>query len=181
MKEIWKDIRGYEGLYQISNLGRVKKLRYEYVDTYKSGRHRVFPEHLVAINLCKNGYYMVDLRKHNEKRKRVYVHRLIAEAFIPNPNNLPCINHKDENRQNNSINNLEWCTYRYNVIYGNSRRKSVATRRKNNSYIVSDDCRDKIRNKLKGKKKTNVHCKHISEGRKKYFQNKKYCEVENDN
>ena len=65
---------------------------------------------------CKNGYKMVDLH-YNGTRKRFYVHRLVAETFIPNQNNLPCVNHKDENPLNNSVNNLEWCNHQYNVTY----------------------------------------------------------------
>ena len=115
--EIWKDIIGYESFYQVSNLGRVKSLNYNHTGKeeilkegwvhYKNGGYR-------SVNLCKNG-----------KRKTHLVHRLVAEAFIPNPDNLPCINHKDENPSNNCVNNLEWCTQEYNINYG-SRNKKVS-------------------------------------------------------
>lgn len=104
IKEEWKDIKNYEGLYQISNLGRVKKIN-------KSN-----------IIICKpsidtSGYKQIVLTK-NKKRKSYKIHRLIAQAFIPNPNNLPQINHKDENKLNNDVSNLEWCTLQYNCNYG---------------------------------------------------------------
>ncbi len=105
-KEIWKDIVGYEGLYQVSNLGRVKSL-YNYK---RNGTNILTPR-------LKKGYYTVGLRK-NGKRNWRGVHRLIAQAFIPNPNNYPCVNHKDENKLNNVLENLEWCTIKYNNCYG---------------------------------------------------------------
>lgn len=105
MKEIWKDIKDYEGLYQVSNLGRIKSL-YNY-----RGKGNILKQK------NKRGYYQVGLRKNNI-RKWVSVHRLVAIAFIENPNNYSNINHKDENPLNNCIDNLEWCTTRYNNMYG---------------------------------------------------------------
>ena len=104
--EEWRDIEGYEGLYQISSLGRVKS----------------FPRHTtqggkLKINKIKGGYCLIKLCK-NGKTKRFYVHRLVAQAFISNPNNLPMINHKDENPSNNNVDNLEWCDCKYNNMYG---------------------------------------------------------------
>lgn len=106
MKEIWKDVPDYEGLYQVSNLGRIKSL-YNYK---RNGTNILIPR-------IKRGYYTIGLRK-NGKRKWFLVHRLVAKAFIPNPNNLPQINHKDENKLNNNIKNLEWCSVSYNNTYG---------------------------------------------------------------
>lgn len=103
MKEIWKDIKGYEGKYQISNLGRVKSLNYN--NTKK--------EKIIKSEITK-GYVRYRLSK-NKKLKRFLAHRLVAEAFIPNPNNYPIINHIDGNPLNNDIKNLEWCTYKYNA------------------------------------------------------------------
>lgn len=103
-KEIWKDILGYEGLYQVSNFGRVKSLKF--------GKERILKP---GIN--KYGYLHVVLSKNN-KQKNFYVHRLVAEAFISNPHNYPCVNHKDENPLNNNVENLEWCTASYNSNYG---------------------------------------------------------------
>lgn len=102
--EIWKDIKGYEGLYQISNLGNVKSLRKNVI--------------LKCSKCSREGnYYKAGLYK-NGKTKTILVHKLVANAFIPNPNNLPCINHKDENKLNNKADNLEWCTYKQNNDYG---------------------------------------------------------------
>ena len=113
--EEWKDIKGYEGLYQISNEGRVKSLQREIV--YKDGRKKVLEEKILHNFLSDLGYYHVMLSKDGVS-KRYKVHRLVAKAFIPNPNNLPIINHKDENPKNNVVDNLEWCTQGYNVRYG---------------------------------------------------------------
>lgn len=107
MLEIWKDIKDYEGLYQVSNLGRVKSLA-------NRSNHK---KELILKQHKYKGYYKVNLCK-NGKRKLCSVHRLVAEAFIQNPENLPCVNHKDENKLNNCIENLEWCTHGYNNSYG---------------------------------------------------------------
>ena len=104
MEEVWKDIEGYEGLYQISNLGNVKSLRYQGRDEAK-----------VLTPKCNNmGRLWVELRKHGEARQYL-IHRLVAFAFIPNPEDYPQINHIDENPKNNIVDNLEWCTGEYNI------------------------------------------------------------------
>lgn len=107
MKEIWKTIKGYEN-YQISNLGNV----------YSS-----FVNRKLSPGKTQDGYYYVGLRDENSVRKNLFVHRLVAQAFIPNPENLPIINHKDENPSNNTVENLEWCSYSYNNTYNNSHLK----------------------------------------------------------
>ena len=119
MIEIWKDILGYEGLYQVSNFGRVKSLeRIDYL-----GHHR--KEKILKIQKTDKRYYRVGLTDKNKKRKIFFVHRLVAEAFIPNSYNLPFINHKDENPSNNIYTNLEWCTQLYNNCYGNRIEKVI--------------------------------------------------------
>ena len=107
--EIWKDIKGYEGLYQISNLGRVK-----------SAINRSNHKHELILKPIKDrdGYYRVHLYK-KSKLTTYFIHKLVAETFIPNPDDLPIVNHKDEDKTNNCMNNLEWCTVRYNNSYGN--------------------------------------------------------------
>ena len=120
MKEVWKDIPGYEGIYQVSILGRVKsfdrvvirKNKPEYVLSGKVLKHHDNGKGYKTVSLCKNG-----------KPKTTYIHRLVAELFVPNPNNLPEINHKDENKANNKANNLEWCSAKYNKNYGNRAKK----------------------------------------------------------
>lgn len=106
--EIWKDIKGYEGLYQVSNLGRVKSL----TRTYKCSRIK---EHIVEPHIEKvSGYYKFVLWKQG-KFKNHFLHRIVAISFLDNPNNYPIINHIDGDKLNNSIDNLEWCTRKENV------------------------------------------------------------------
>lgn len=107
--EIWKDIKGYEGLYQVSNLGRVKSLE-------NRSNHK--KEKILASHI-RNQYYSVTLYK-DSHYKNYTIHRLVAGAFIPNPDNLPEVNHKDENKLNNYVDNLEWCDKKYNINYGHS-------------------------------------------------------------
>ena len=105
--EIWRDIEGYEGLYQVSNEGRIKSLK----------RHHVRNDRILKQSKDKDKYKRVDLRKDNVSATK-RVNRLVAKAFIPNPNNYPVVNHKDENKENNSVDNLEWCSISYNNDYG---------------------------------------------------------------
>lgn len=106
-RRIWKDIQGYEGLYQVSNLGEVRSLNYK-----KTGNIQNLKQ-----TSNKDGYLKVMLHK-NGKIKTYQVHRLVTLAFIENPNKYPCINHKDEDKTNNCVWNLEWCNYKYNNCYG---------------------------------------------------------------
>ena len=119
IKEQWKDIAGYEGLYQVSNLGNIKSLNRISI---KEGRDYRVKEKVLKTFLCSSGYPTVVLSV-NGKKETLMVHRLVALHFIPNPNNYEQINHKDENRQNNNVDNLEWCTQHYNLNYGNRRKK----------------------------------------------------------
>lgn len=106
IEEIWKDIEGYEGLYQISNLGRVKSLkRYS---KYKNSK-RFINEKIIKLQKSKNGYLRVELCKNNIKKKYL-IHRLVGYAFLNNYDNNLEINHKDGNKQNNNVENLEWIT-----------------------------------------------------------------------
>lgn len=109
--EIYKDIEGYEGLYQISNEGRVKSIRF--------GKER-----LLKPKTERKGYLRVDLSK-DGKQKSCLVHRLVAMAFIPNHTNLPQVNHKDEDKTNNRVDNLEWCDCTYNNNYGTAIERKV--------------------------------------------------------
>lgn len=122
---IWKDIPGFEGLYQASNTGEIKMLQ----RTTLWGRYRnltrTYEEHIIYKHKYrrkerKNGsfYYRVRLTDTNGKRRSFYIHTLIALTFIPNPNNYNQINHKDENGLNNNVDNLEWCDLNYNLHYG---------------------------------------------------------------
>lgn len=140
MKEIWKDIKNYEGLYQISNLGNVKKLR------FINNRCNFKKESIKKLNI-RNGYYIVQLSK-NGKRKSYQVHRLVAEAFIENPENKSIINHIDYNPLNNNVDNLEWCTQKENVewskchMYG---RKNITHSNTGEKYICYRKSADRYR------------------------------------
>lgn len=113
MQEIWKDIEGYEGLYQVSNFGRVKSL-----DRYVlRNENTLFVKVIVLSQLNIRGYLAVRLCN-SGKYKNYFVHRLVANAFIHNDNNYSEINHIDENKHNNHVDNLEWCDRKYNVNYG---------------------------------------------------------------
>ena len=136
--EEWRDIKGYEGLYMVSNLGRVKSL----VGSYGRTRIKILDQKPDA-----HGYKRVALYK-NGNKEYFKVHRLVAGAFIPNPNNLPCVNHKIddyEHRSDNRVENLEWCTYEYNNNYG-SRNEKLSKAMKGRPFT------EEHRNALKGKR-----------------------------
>ena len=142
MEELWKDIKGYENLYQISNFGRIasldriltKKDRWGNVINYKlKGKE-------IKSSFNNKGYVIMHLHK-DSKSKTFLIHRLVAETFISNPNNLLEVNHKDENKQNNKADNLEWCTRKENNNYGiqskEGRRKTSKFRMKK---VAQYDC-----------------------------------------
>ncbi len=131
MKENWKDIKNYENLYKISNFGRIKR------------ENKILHP---SLNGAK--YYVIQLSK-NGKVKMFFIHRLVADAFLPNPFNLPCVNHKDENTTNNSVENLEWCTYKYNTNYGTAKERRLKTFRKNSKLSVPVRQYDKYGNHIK--------------------------------
>ena len=112
MTEIWKDIQGYEGFYQISNLGNVKSL--ERVIDKGNGILQHRKERIMNKRESVDGYYVAKLNV-NKKSKSIAIHILVARHFIDNPNNYPEVNHKDCNRRNNQVDNLEWCTHQQNV------------------------------------------------------------------
>ena len=124
--EEWRDIEGYEGLYQVSNLGRVKSI--------------VTNKFLIPYD---TGFGYLSVKIHNKNLK---VHRLVAKAFIPNPDNLPCVNHKSEIRSENYVDNLEWCDYKYNNNYCtlNKRKADTQTNGKHSKPV----CQLTLDNKL---------------------------------
>lgn len=117
--EVWKDVCGYEGLYQVSNMGFVKHLA---TRCGKGTGNYARKEHLVRQHKNNKGYYVVDLYRKNE-RKTMLVHRLVALAFVPNPMLMSVVNHKDETTDNNNADNLEWCSQKYNMNYGTIRQR----------------------------------------------------------
>lgn len=128
MNEEWRPIEGYEGLYEVSNTGRVRSL-----DMYVKigyGSYRLHKGKVLSPGKNKDGYLLINLHC-NEKNKKCLVHRLVAQAFIPNPDNLPQVNHKDEDKLNNRVENLEWCDAKYNINYGSRKDKERDTKIKN--------------------------------------------------
>lgn len=186
MDEIWKDVIGYEGLYRVSSLGSVKSVT-RYVKTVHKGYEgsRLIKERVLKPYLGKHGYFILTMRK-NGRYKTEEVHRLVALAFIPNPDDLPCVNHKDENKQNNSVDNLEWCTRAYNNNYGNRNKKISQSRKgikfseehiKNLSLahkeIVTDAFRERMRQVHLGTTLSSEHKKKISESVKKAWSKRR--------
>jgi hypothetical protein len=131
MKEIWSVIIGFP-MYKISTFGRVKSLYTNKI--------------LKPVN--KNGYMFVTLVEGNKKYNRA-IHRLVAKAFIANPNRYPMINHKDENKQNNSVENLEWCDIPYNLSYGTARERSSEKHSKKVYQYTLDGKLVKVYDKIK--------------------------------
>ena len=117
LKEIWKDIKGYEDIYQISNLGRVKSLSRCITRNIKGTVfQQTIRERILKQCKLKNGYFCVNLKK-DKKPKTHYPHKLVAQTFLSKKDNSLIINHKDGDKTNNNVNNLEWVTYRQNSIH----------------------------------------------------------------
>ena len=123
MNEIWKTIEDYPN-YMVSNMGRIKRLSTGY---YRRTEKILIPQ------LQNNGYLHIKLSQ-NGKPKCFLLHRLVAQTFLPNPDNLPQVNHKDEDKTNNRVDNLEWCDRKYNINYGNGLIKRVKTNIENGTY-----------------------------------------------
>lgn len=136
MTEEWKDIPGYEGLYQASNLGRVKSL--DRIVVYKDGRMRTYKGRILSPGAVRGGYQAVLLSK-NASYESKAVHRLVAEAFIPNPEKLPEINHRDRDVTNNNVTNLEWCTRLYNANHDGAVERRIKQMRRKIQQRTMDD------------------------------------------
>lgn len=129
--EEWKDVTGYEGIYKVSNLGRVKRLKRRFDD----GRKSIMRERILLASKDKDGYFSVALSK-NGKSTTMRLHRVVLSAFVPNVNNLPMVNHINEIRDDNRLENLEWCDAKYNNSYGKAiEKRKVAQQRYYNKSI----------------------------------------------
>lgn len=125
----WKDIVGFEGMYQISNEGQVRS--YPKTIIRRNGVKAYIHERIIKPTHINSGYKIINLHK-NGKMRHYLIHRLVAEHFIPNEKGFEFVNHKDENKHNNCAENLEWCTKIYNNNYGTCQERRVASRRRNN-------------------------------------------------
>lgn len=125
--EQWKTIKGYEGYYQVSNLGRVRSV--DRIVRSKGNSMQQRKGRILRPNQDRYGYLKIVLQKNGQKKTKM-VHRLVANAFILNPHNYSQINHKDENKTNNKTENLEWCTAKYNLNYGTRTKRTAAKRSK---------------------------------------------------
>ena len=185
MVEEWRDVVGYEGIYEISNTGILKSCERKVNVAHRGFTgFRVIKEKVMKTTFNDSGYEEIKLCKNN-KYTQVFIHRLVAQAFIPNPNNLPFVNHKDENPRNNCADNLEWCTAKYNTNYGNRNKKISESRkgmkfteehienmRKAGKQRVTDEFREKMRDVHLGTKLSDEHKRKISIAMKKHFNNK---------
>lgn len=159
IEEIWRPVEGYEGLYEVSSYGRVKSLdRYDRRKCFRKGR-------ILIQNNDGRGYMSVQLCV-NGKIKKYLVHRLVSQAFIPNPDVLPEVNHKDENPENNSVTNLEWCDRKYNVNYGTRKDKVRESQLKNGFWTGLSE-------KEYRRKYYDDHRDHINEWRREYRRKRK--------
>lgn len=154
-QEQWKPIQEFNGEYEVSNLGRVRSMK-----RYYGMVGRIMPQ-----TIQRTGYYAVTFHMNNKAYCRK-VHRLVIEAFTPNPDSLPCINHIDGNKLNNHVSNLEWCTYQANMQHAvrtglthphrwtDDERKQISER--NKGQIITPEQREKISQALKGRKHPEV-------------------------
>lgn len=161
--EIWKDIKNYEGLYQVSNLGRVKSLDRKVKTGIKYNDYKIAKGKILKLNQKRNGYLTVDLSKEN-KVKTITVHRLVALNFIPNPKNKEEINHINCKKYDNRVENLEWVTSeenkehaKLNKLYYNPKRKQVRCKQTNTTFESSYNAGEWLNNnKFKNSKNTAV-------------------------
>lgn len=154
MQEIWKDITGYEGLYQVSTFGRVKSIPH-LIRANINGGKRMTEEYIKNTTVGWHGYVWVNLCK-NGKTKTYSVHRLVAMAFLENPHSLPAVNHIDGNKENNLVRNLEWCTNSENQIHA-----SINGLMKNAKKVKCVETGKEYRNSCEAERKTGISSRTI--------------------
>lgn len=158
-EEIWKPVVGYEGLYEVSSYGRVRSL-----DRYDS-KNRFWKGRILKLSDDGRGYLDVQLCS-NGKVKHHLVHRMVAQAFIPNPDNLPQVNHRDEDKTNNRVENLEMCDAKYNINYGTGLTRAINTKLRNGTYTGLSEKEYK-------KKYYQEHREHLNEWKREYRRKRK--------
>lgn len=159
---VWKDVAGFEGLYQISNTGKIKSLSRFVPNSGRAGMW--YKEKILKNNFDHDGYPQIILHK-NGKAYTYKIHRLVALAFLENPNNLPCVNHIDENKLNNNYYNLEWCDVKYNNCY-NNRQKRISQKQKipviqlkeNGEFVARYDSATDAARLIKGTRDRIIRC-----------------------
>ena len=163
MIEEWRPISGYEGLYEVSSYGRVRSLDRYIIDIL--GHRRLQKGKVLSSIKDKGGYLVVNLQGRMFK-----IHRLVAQAFIPNQDNFPQVNHRDEDKTNNIAENLEWCTAKYNINYGSRQERSINTKIKNGDVNEENVglCREEYL-----KKYYQDHKDKICDSRRSYYQENK--------
>ena len=161
--EIFRKIDGYQ-YYEVSNLGRVRSLDH-YVEG-KDGVTKFFKGRLLRSSLAGEGYPSVMLTQ-NGVQKRITIHRLVAKAFIPNPSNLPCVNHKNEVKTDNIVENLEWCDYEYNNNYGTKPERLSKSMIGRPAWNKGKKMSEEQKAKLRGRIFSEEHIKHLCESARK--------------
>lgn len=128
--EIWRDVKDADNLYQVSNFGRIRSK--DRIIKCHNGRTYYLHQRIIKTKAINSGYIVVIFHLQNGKKLHRLVHRVVAESFLPNPNKYEQVNHKDENKKNNNVDNLEWCTRKYNNNYGTCQERRIKSRLQNN-------------------------------------------------
>lgn len=151
--EIWKPVVGWEGFYEVSNMGRVRSItRIVHADIHRVDGtywHQTYKKEGRILKTHDNGhsYLSVGLHGQGRKDKHVYIHIMVAKAFIPNPNNLPEVNHKDFNKKNNTVENLEWVSRKDNQLHYRKSKRAKADIKKRDDKVANKTCQKIIDNK----------------------------------